>query len=47
MYVQAVITMGKGCYIIPEIGVVDLGDDTAGAEEGDTTYYGAKWQINF
>jgi hypothetical protein len=47
MYAQAVITMGKGCYIIPEIGVVDLGDNTAGTEEGDITYYGAKWQINF
>jgi hypothetical protein len=47
MYAQAVITMGKGCYIIPEIGVVDLGDDSAGTEEGEITYYGAKWQINF
>ena len=47
MYAQAVITMGKGCYIIPEIGVVDLGDDNTGTEEGDITYYGAKWQINF
>jgi len=47
MYAQAVITMGKGCYIIPEIGVVDLGDNAAGTEEGDITYYGAKWQINF
>ena len=47
MYVQAAITMGKGCYIVPEIGVIDLGDNAAGTEEGDITYYGAKWQINF
>ncbi len=47
MYVQAVITMAKGVYIVPEIGVVDLGDNAAGTEEGDITYFGAKWQINF
>ena len=47
MYAQAVLTMAKGVYIVPEIGVVDLGDDAAGNEEGEITYFGAKWQINF
>jgi hypothetical protein len=46
-YVQAVITFAKGVFIVPEIGKVDFGDDPFGDDEGDTTYYGLKWQINF
>lgn len=42
-YVQSTITLAPGVYIIPEIGLFD-GEET-GSEE--TTYYGAKWQINF
>ena len=33
--------------IIPEIGKIDFEKDNANAKEGDTTYFGAKWQINF
>ena len=46
-YVQAVISPAPGVYIIPEVGVVDLMDSAGGADEGQTTYLGAKWQINF
>ena len=46
-YLQATINLAKGCFITPEIGKIDYQDDAAGNEQGDTTYYGAKWQINF
>ncbi len=42
-YAQAAITVAPGVYIIPEIGVID--NEEAGTTE--TTYFGAKWQINF
>jgi hypothetical protein len=43
-YVQAVLQVAPGVFIIPEIG----GDDKTGADDkGDQTYFGAKWQINF
>jgi len=49
-YVQAVITIAKGFFIVPEVGVWD--DKTADAgplstDEGKDTYFGLKWQINF
>ena len=47
MYANAVITMAPGVFIVPEIGKVDYEQNFAGQEEGDTTYFGAKWQINF
>lgn len=42
-YIQSTITLAPGVFIVPEIGQHD------GEEAGDetTTYYGAKWQINF
>lgn len=50
-YVQAVITLAKGVYIVPEYGSVDYGDKkvtgAADTKQGDITYYGVKWQINF
>ena len=46
-YVQAVISLAKGCIIVPEIGKINYKENAAGADQGDTTYYGAKWQINF
>ena len=42
-YIQSTITLAPGVYVIPEIGVLD-GEETA---DDKTTYYGAKWQINF
>jgi len=41
IYVQATINLAKGCFIVPEIGKVDH------KNVSETTYYGAKWQINF
>jgi len=50
-YVQLPITLADGVYIIPEVGMFDYGDyKVTGAtdvDQGDTTYVGAKWQINF
>jgi len=46
-YVQATINFAKGVFIVPEVGVVDYGDNAYGADEGSLTYYGLKWQINF
>ena len=46
-YVNCTINLAKGVFIVPEIGHYDLGDDQNGDDEGDITYYGLKWQINF
>ncbi|MCG8568152.1 MAG: porin [Desulfobacterales bacterium] len=46
-YIQSQVTLAPGVYIVPEIGMVDEGEDQNGAEEKEVTYYGAKWQINF
>ena len=46
-YVQATINLAKGCFIVPEIGKVDFKEDADGEKQGETTYFGAKWQINF
>jgi len=50
MYVQALIALAKGVYIVPEFGTVDYGDKEVGSvktKQGDISYFGAKWQINF
>jgi hypothetical protein len=47
IYVQANIALAKAVWIVPEIGYIDYGDNSAGVEEGTQTYFGAKWQINF
>ena len=50
IYVQSVIALAPGVYIIPEVGYTDF-DDGAGAGDGEDAgsqfYLGAKWQINF
>ena len=50
-YLQAVITMAKGVYLVPEVGYRDFGDlegDVEGKQDlGSLWYAGAKWQINF
>lgn len=49
-YVHAKINLAKGCFVVPEIGKIDYGDKKVGStttKMGDTTFYGAKWQINF
>ncbi|MBN1226795.1 MAG: hypothetical protein JXA79_07370 [Deltaproteobacteria bacterium] len=47
MYAQATINIAKGFTVTPEIGKIDYKEDAAGNDQGDTTYFGAKWQINF
>jgi hypothetical protein len=47
LYVNASITLAPGVFIVPEIGFIDYQDDAGGADEGDMTYFGAKWQMNF
>jgi len=49
-YLQAVVTLAPGVFIVPEVGRLDLDDTTVGGvstAQGDTTYFGCKWQINF
>ncbi|MDX9963070.1 hypothetical protein [Desulfobacter postgatei] len=46
-YIQLPITLAPGVHIVPEVGVVDYMDDANGEDESETTYFGAKWQINF
>lgn len=49
-YVQAVITIAKGFFIVPEVGVFDKKTVDIGPlefDEGKETYVGLKWQINF
>lgn len=46
-YLQAVVTMAPGVYIVPEVGYFDFMDDAAGEDEGYRWYAGAKWQIDF
>jgi hypothetical protein len=51
IYLQSVIALAPGVFIIPEVGYSDFDDgDTAtktGDDAGSQFYLGAKWQINF
>jgi hypothetical protein len=46
-YLQALITLAPGVYLVPEIGYYDYMDDVAGNDQGYQWYAGAKWQIDF
>jgi hypothetical protein len=52
-YVNAVWEVAPGVFILPEVGIIDYEDGPiSGAvpkleDDGDVTYFGAKWQINF
>jgi len=50
-YLQAVWSLAKGVYLIPEVGYRDYGDfegDIEGKQDlGNLWYAGAKWQIDF
>jgi hypothetical protein len=46
-YLQAVISLAPGVWVIPEVGIIDYNDDINGDDEGDEFYLGAKWQIDF
>jgi len=46
-YVNATVNLADGCFVVPEVGVVDLMDDGLGKSEGKDIYAGMKWQIDF
>jgi len=46
-YVQSVIALAPGVYIIPEVGYYDYDNNAAGKDQGSLFYLGGKWQINF
>ena len=47
-YLNATIPVYGSFFVVPEIGVLDYADGADGKDEKkDTTYFGAKWQINF
>lgn len=46
-YLQAAVTLAPGVRVIPEFGFIDLDDTDMGVDEGDITYFAAKWQIDF
>jgi hypothetical protein len=46
-YVQSVIALAPGVYVIPEVGYYDYSNNTAGDDAGSKFYIGGKWQINF
>jgi len=47
VYVQSVIALAPGVYVIPEIGYFDGDQDFYGDDATTTFYAGGKWQINF
>lgn len=47
VYVQSVITLAPGVFLVPEVGYFDLMDNAAGVDQGYQWYAGAKWQIDF
>jgi hypothetical protein len=46
-YVQSVIALAPGVYIIPEVGYYDYDNNADGDDAGSLIYVGGKWQINF
>ncbi|MDP4857597.1 MAG: hypothetical protein NWR42_09310, partial [Desulfobacterales bacterium] len=51
-YLQAAITIARGVYLIPEVGLRDYGELEGNPAEpnqdlGSLFYAGAKWQIDF
>jgi hypothetical protein len=46
-YVQSVIALAPGVYIIPEVGYYDYDNNASGDDAGSLFYLGGKWQINF
>ncbi len=47
VYLQAPITLAQGVSVVPEIGYYDYKANSAKADQGHETYFGAKWQMNF
>jgi hypothetical protein len=46
-YLQSVVKMAPGVFLVPEIGVQDGKENSTGGSDGDMSYIGAKFQIDF
>ena len=46
-YVQSVIALAPGVYVIPEVGYYDYSNNADSDDAGSLFYLGGKWQINF
>lgn len=46
-YIQAVLVPIKGVKIIPELGLQDFDTNRAGIDQGENTYFGVQWRIDF
>ena len=46
-YVQSVIVLAPGVYVVPEVGYTDYMDGINDKDEGSELWLGAKWQIDF
>jgi hypothetical protein len=46
-YLQSVIVMAPGVYVVPEVGYTDYMDGINDKDEGSQMWLGAKWQIDF
>ena len=46
-YANLTYTIVPGFFVVPEIGFIDYKDSASGSDQGDLTYAGLKWQINF
>ena len=46
-YIQSVIALAPGVYIIPEVGYYDYDNNADADDAGSLFYLGGKWQINF
>ena len=50
VYLQSLLTLAPGVFLVPEIGYIDFGKVTGTGPDrglGELWYLGAKWQINF
>jgi len=46
-YVQSVIALAPGVFLVPEVGYYEFGNNPQDLDEGKLMYVGAKWQIDF
>jgi hypothetical protein len=47
VYVQSVIALAPGVYVVPEVGYFDFDNNAKGEDAGSQFYLGGKWQIDF
>jgi hypothetical protein len=47
VYLQSVISLAPGVFLIPEVGYRTLGNNPEDEDQGSQFYLGGKWQINF